>query len=262
MLQDAGIEPPINALCLGCGYSLRTLGSGRCPECGRMFDPSDPRTMDMGVWNSRLLRALVGPLQGWIRRAVVLSSIAILWGSAWLPGADWVRDGGWLLLLACVVYSLLRRCARLMLRWYFKLGRLPRQPSEKFSRRQLLVLALAMSAPIGWWPLRLHMWIERPLLDRFGWHMYAEVPMLNQPPPPRMIGLFIARDAGAGYDGTSIGVLGGGSLHYRPDGRKGPEWWESDAPWYFGWLQPPRAGPWSANPHTPSPWIRFLRDAF
>ena len=30
--------------CVACGYDLRGLRGGRCPECGRGFDPKDPAT--------------------------------------------------------------------------------------------------------------------------------------------------------------------------------------------------------------------------
>src|SRR5262245_60167127 len=30
--------------CFGCGYELRGLPAGACPECGRAFNPSDPQT--------------------------------------------------------------------------------------------------------------------------------------------------------------------------------------------------------------------------
>lgn len=36
--------PPVEARCLGCGYALRGLEGGVCPECGRPFDPADPLT--------------------------------------------------------------------------------------------------------------------------------------------------------------------------------------------------------------------------
>lgn len=34
-----------NTFCINCGYSLRGLSEARCPECGRVFDPSKPKTM-------------------------------------------------------------------------------------------------------------------------------------------------------------------------------------------------------------------------
>jgi predicted amidophosphoribosyltransferase len=30
--------------CLSCQYDLRKLAKGRCPECGREFDPKNRRT--------------------------------------------------------------------------------------------------------------------------------------------------------------------------------------------------------------------------
>ena len=30
--------------CRGCYYDLRSLPRGKCPECGKWFDPEDPRT--------------------------------------------------------------------------------------------------------------------------------------------------------------------------------------------------------------------------
>ena len=35
---------PEKAVCLKCGYLLRGLPSGRCPECGKFFDPTDMGT--------------------------------------------------------------------------------------------------------------------------------------------------------------------------------------------------------------------------
>lgn len=34
-------------LCRGCDYDLRALPAGRCPECGRGFDPGDARTFNL-----------------------------------------------------------------------------------------------------------------------------------------------------------------------------------------------------------------------
>ncbi len=35
--------PPLR--CRGCFYILENLPAGRCPECGRPFDPADPATV-------------------------------------------------------------------------------------------------------------------------------------------------------------------------------------------------------------------------
>jgi len=40
----------LTATCRGCGYALRDLPEPRCPECGRTFDPRDPRTMRVPGW--------------------------------------------------------------------------------------------------------------------------------------------------------------------------------------------------------------------
>lgn len=53
--------------CLGCLYSLEALSVDRCPECGREFDLSNPKTFGQH-----------GNLRCWlrIRRCVLLSGVA------------------------------------------------------------------------------------------------------------------------------------------------------------------------------------------
>lgn len=36
--------PAASGYCLGCSYPLKSVTEPVCPECGRCFDPSDPRT--------------------------------------------------------------------------------------------------------------------------------------------------------------------------------------------------------------------------
>jgi hypothetical protein len=66
-----------NAFCLACGYPLRALPTSRCPECGRPFDPADPRTMSLGQplrpWQRWLLRPT-----GWPTIALALLGTAAL----------------------------------------------------------------------------------------------------------------------------------------------------------------------------------------
>lgn len=38
------MEDPARRICLDCRYPLIGLRDTRCPECGRLFDPSDPAT--------------------------------------------------------------------------------------------------------------------------------------------------------------------------------------------------------------------------
>jgi hypothetical protein len=56
--------------CLSCKYDLRNLtaqSDHRCPECGRVFDPDDPRT-----WSKR-------PRRAWPRPAVFLPIMFVAW---------------------------------------------------------------------------------------------------------------------------------------------------------------------------------------
>lgn len=63
--------------CRKCSYNLRGIESVRCPECGRPFEPADPKTYRRrprtrwGVWVRRaLILCLIG---------LVLYSLPILW---------------------------------------------------------------------------------------------------------------------------------------------------------------------------------------
>ncbi len=38
------MPPPPGIFCLTCDYDLKALPTGRCPECGNWFDPSDSAT--------------------------------------------------------------------------------------------------------------------------------------------------------------------------------------------------------------------------
>ena len=54
--------------CLTCHYDLRHLAEHRCPECGRVFNPNDPRTFTT-VEAERLRDANAGH---WIAAGCVL----------------------------------------------------------------------------------------------------------------------------------------------------------------------------------------------
>ncbi len=55
-------EHPTAMRCKACGYDLRSLPEHRCPECGRRFDPDNPRTFLTKPVSGRgpLVSAIVG----------------------------------------------------------------------------------------------------------------------------------------------------------------------------------------------------------
>lgn len=44
LARTVSVESLEAAVCLGCGYALRGLTRAVCPECGRVFDPTDAST--------------------------------------------------------------------------------------------------------------------------------------------------------------------------------------------------------------------------
>lgn len=61
---------PPTACCSGCGYLLRGLPTPVCPECGRSFDPADPRSF---LPSPRRHRARL-----WIMRGSIAAAVGLL----------------------------------------------------------------------------------------------------------------------------------------------------------------------------------------
>ncbi|MCC7292507.1 MAG: hypothetical protein IT449_10655 [Phycisphaerales bacterium] len=59
-----------NGFCIFCGYPLRGLPSGICPECGRAFDPENPKTFDSSARQSHRRR--------WRRAGIALLILALI----------------------------------------------------------------------------------------------------------------------------------------------------------------------------------------
>ena len=76
--------------CLACGYPLSYLPENRCPECGRPFNPTDPRTMSLAKplkpWQRRLLKPTSWPTVTF----AILAAILMAWLSGW-PTLEPVR---------------------------------------------------------------------------------------------------------------------------------------------------------------------------
>jgi hypothetical protein len=241
---------PDDAFCLTCGYTLHALTVHRCPECGREFDPGVRRTFNRPL-RSRLIEWLSSPTNARVRRTVIVSCGMILWGAAWLPGAFFVEGAGWCVLVLAVAYGIFRRIARRITR--IRSGQAPivRPPSERYSRRQIALVALAMSSPILYWPLRLNLLIHRPLLDRYAWNAYAERPMISPPATPRMVGGFVINANEAQPRGVVVHVFGGGTMFWSENNRYigyGIYW--TGELWYLRWITETTCGPWTVWPRT------------
>src|SRR5262249_37012585 len=78
-------EIPTGARCIECGYALRGLPANRCPECGRVFHPGDPRTMRIGTGIPRRLRKFVSLPGRWFHRVVFAAALLSILMSA-IPG--------------------------------------------------------------------------------------------------------------------------------------------------------------------------------
>jgi len=69
--------------CLGCGHILDHLPEPRCPECGREFNPDNPRTFSSCQrTRRRWLRPAGLILAAW--PLVALAAIYANWISAWI----------------------------------------------------------------------------------------------------------------------------------------------------------------------------------
>lgn len=177
--------------CMGCGYALRGLGQPRCPECGREFDPSDPRTFEIHAPSSRLTRFLRRP-PGWPLLTYCALCSFFLMFSVSAPG----KYFGWFMLS---VFGLLFAGAAYFTRLVGYLAATARRrrdgPTVGTCARWLLpplmaLSSIAVTAPDG--PLRLRVRLSRPAMDRLV-STAATLPPGSALPNQR-VGLFFAED--------------------------------------------------------------------
>ena len=70
--------------CWACGYPLHGLGeSRRCPECGRPFDPADPRSTNPRRHPRLLTRWALSPVSWWVFVPALLALALVAWGTGW-----------------------------------------------------------------------------------------------------------------------------------------------------------------------------------
>jgi hypothetical protein len=202
-----------HALCRNCRYPLRDLLTPRCPECGREFDPGEPRSMHLprAMRARRLPRffsALSQPLKPriyWFQFAAVL---AVVWGFALLPGGLTVAAIGTIGSLAIYLFRHLHRGLQLMLLPSGAVPPLsPASPRYRRAMRVALLLILATH-------LDLPLTITANLVKISAFHDWRYVPSSEFPRHSTCVGCTFAGSEGVGPDGVRIDVFGGGVLRY------------------------------------------------
>ena len=175
-------------LCLDCGYSLRGLPTPRCPECGREFDPLDPKTMNMGRELSALAKWVLGPIR-WPLSFLTWGAIAFSLWSARLPGGQFASSRSLVILIALgmvwLIWPLVRILAAHRYGW-------PTSLLLRGQRQRILVgvmIAACAVAILYRLPERDALAISRPAMQRLADELIASpTPYL----PDRRVGLFMA----------------------------------------------------------------------
>src|SRR5688500_9185665 len=155
----AAPQPLALGLCLGCNYPLRGLSGRRCPECGRPFDPGDPRTMNLGKPVGRVARYVMRPIGRPTVVAGALATAAVLFLSRWPAGGAWPQP-------SLVDVDVVRR----YFTWPIKL-----RPGE--------AELPAFGAALALWALVLGVWVLRVLLrTALARHTRQRCPQLDRRP--------------------------------------------------------------------------------
>lgn len=179
--QDQAVNSALQRYCLDCAYSLIGLPENRCPECGREFDPADPRTFLKqlpGTWTKRLGEA-VCDLEGasaWVfaamvAAAIIASAVGELFPLAYLP------------VLVGVMYLPLV-CTALL----FRLAGVCPVSGTRLARGPILCV-IAATVAFSDWPLRLTFACSRGSLERLA----AQIGAGQSPELPVRAGLFVVR---------------------------------------------------------------------
>jgi hypothetical protein len=222
---------PEAARCLGCGYALRGLMSDRCPECARKFDAQDPWTMDCSRPHGAVVGAILSPIGAPTIAVATAATVAIFWWTAALPFARIAMPVGLLTWAAVYLYRIVRFVARRVAAAIY------RHPKRSRPRRVFMLL-IVLTGLMIWtrFPLRVMFWLHRPAFDRLARHYYEEVPFLNQPAPPKHVGLYPIMSAVATPHGVFVNIDRDLEVCYLPDADlpyPARRWHYLGGEWYF-----------------------------
>lgn len=233
---DRVIHMPKDAACWECGYLLDGLPSNVCPECGRPFDPEDPRTFRTA------LRDYLSPrLPGW---HILLIAIATIWSlfecSKPMRLFSTTMCCCWpILLLVLPIHYVwhLARCGSIRYVASYPWGPTRRKALGRWLFTPLCYLLIAFSTYTGW-PLHLRFLLSQRAFDQAALSMNAG----KTPPTPQFYGLYRVSEIlpvgqGCSLFVTGMMVGGGGEptgFLYCPNGRSPLAWHQITPVWYEG----------------------------
>ncbi len=156
--QTAPPLAPPGAMCLGCGYALVGLGKGKCPECGRQFDPLLAESMGpQSIPIARRLIAFAPPWWVFVMYGLITTAVfglqAAPIGSCSDAGAAIIAMwyGGSLLVMAAAACAILGAWA--MCRW----RRVPGNPKVRWLVFPVVLFGWIFAWNTGLvWSLRWH----------------------------------------------------------------------------------------------------------
>jgi hypothetical protein len=204
-------------LCLDCNYQLTGLPTYRCPECGREFDPTNPVTINFGKPLGPMTRSLLRPTRWlnrfapWIAGLGILAVIALALPD---PLAFLLLTLLWLLCAVPYIFWNTIRFAVRIIAHQPKSYEFPDLLARRRIGNSILIAALLVITHI---PGHCLIWLSRPALDHYGYHLYNEVPFLSPPPmPPKFCGVCYVWGTELGMRGVTA-MIGLREVIYAPD---------------------------------------------
>ena len=158
---------PGDATCLQCGYALRELTGGYCPECGWPFNPSDPATYAQPSqwpwWRWASPPGAVHLLVVFVAAGVVLDGFSAPRSMSIEPCVGW-------LLLPLVIADYVTRVWAVRRMWRHSAvmagtSRPRNSRSWRWLITPLLIGAICCAVPTDW-PLHARFRLSRPALER------------------------------------------------------------------------------------------------
>ncbi len=139
--------------CIDCGHFLEGLGSNACPECGRPFNPDDPRTT-RNITTNRYRRWLIGTCRIFYYASWLALLLIFVYSALW---------GDWLILFLLAIAS-----APFILLQFILLA----LPLQRISWRRrfagFLVPLVFLSICVTNWPVVLSFKLHRAALTKIA----------------------------------------------------------------------------------------------